>query len=100
MISATWLARDLREGIEVAQGLQFVAEEFEADGEAAGQGPEVNNAAAQGDVAFLRDLGFRLIALRFEPFDQIQRAGVIALLQPAGAAARVPRGATSFQARR
>ena len=86
MISEISLARDLGERIEVAQGFQLVAEKFQADGEAAGQGPEVHNAAAQRNVAFLRDLGFRLVTLRLEPFDQIQRVGVIALAQAAGAA--------------
>ena len=76
----------MRKGIKVPQRGQFVAEEFQADGKAAGQGPHVHNAAAQGKVAFLRHLRFGFIALRLQPFDQIQRVGLIALLQAAGAA--------------
>ena len=94
-----FLARHLAERIEVAQGFQFVAEKFQADGEAAGEGPQVNNTAAQGNGAFERDLGFWLVALRLEPFDQIQRVGAMALLQAAGAAREVIRGQGFFKQR-
>ena len=62
-----FFARNLRERIEMAEGFKFVAEEFESHRPRAGERPNVENAAAQGDFTLLCDLGFRFAASRFEP---------------------------------
>ena len=72
----------------MAQGFKFVAEEFESHRPRAGERPNVENAAAQGDFTLLRDLGFRFAALLFKPFDQVERTDFIA----AGKCARVTVG--------
>ena len=78
-----FFARNLRERIEVAQGFKFVAEEFEPHRPRAGERPDIENAAAQGDFTLLRDLGFRFAAALFKPFDQVERTDFIAAGEPA-----------------
>ena len=68
----------------MTQRFQFVAEKFQSHRPRAGRRPDIQNAAAQGDFAFLRHLGFRFVALFFEPFNQIQRIDFIAAVQRAG----------------
>ena len=80
-----FFARNLRERIEMAQGFQFVTKKFEPHRPRAGKRPDIEDAAAQGDFAFLRDLGFRFAAVLFQPFDQVERIDFIA----AGERARV-----------
>ena len=93
------LPRYLRKRIEQPQGLQIVPEKFKANGKTAGQWPKVHNPAAQGNIPFLCHLRFRLIPLLFEPFDQIQRPGVIALSQPPRAAVQFLRQQRPLQQR-
>ena len=64
----------------MAERFKFVAKEFQPGGPRAGQRPDIEDAAAQGDFTFLGDLGFRLIALFFEPFDQIQGIDLVPAL--------------------
>ena len=84
-----FFARHLRLGIEVAQGLEFIAEELKPDRPRAGQWEDIENAAALRDLAFLCDLRLRFVGLLFEPFDQVQRVKPVAALKPAGALAQL-----------
>jgi hypothetical protein len=94
-----FFARNLRERIEVAQGFQFVAEKLEPHRPRAGERPNVENAAAQGDFTLLRDLGFRFAALLFEPFDQIEWINFIAAGQRTGAFLKFTGGKSFLQKR-
>ena len=95
-----FFTRDLREGIEVAQRLQFIPEEFQPHRPRAGERENVHDAAAQGQFALLRDLRLRLIALVFEPFDQVQRRQPVAAPQRAGIAAKCVRWKRALEHRR
>ena len=80
-----FFTRNLCERIKVAERFQFVAEKFQPRGPWTGQRPDIQNAAAQGDFALLRDLRFGFVALFLEPFDQIQRIDFVTALQRARA---------------
>ena len=80
-----FLARNLRERIEMAERFQFVAEKFQPHRPRAGERPDIHDAAAQGDFAFLRNLRFRLVALFFEKFNQVERRDFVAARERAGA---------------
>ncbi len=80
-----FFARDLRERIELAQRFQFVAEKFQPHRPRAGGRPDIEDAAAQGDFAFLRDLRLGFVALFLQPFDQVERIDLVAALERAGA---------------
>ena len=73
-----FFARNLRERIEMAQGFKFVAKEFKPHRPRAGERPNIENAAAQGDVTFLRDLRLRFVGLLFKPFDQVEGIDLVA----------------------
>jgi len=79
--------------------LEFVAEKFEPHRPGTGERPDVENAAAQGDFALLRDLRFRFIALLFEPFDQVERIDFIAADQRARAVFQIIRSKSFLQKR-
>ena len=56
-------------GVEAAQAVDFVAEQFDADGGVGAGGPEVDDAAADGVVGGLDDEGAPLVAAGFEGGD-------------------------------
>lgn len=62
---------DLSDGIEMAHGIDLVAEELDAQRTLAGGWEDVDNASAKGDFPFLSDLGLGLVTLLFEPFDEV-----------------------------
>ncbi len=80
----------------MAQGFEFIAEKFQSRGPGAGERPDIEDAAAQGDFAFLRDLGLRLVTLLFEPFDQVERIDLIAALEPRACGCSRSSGAKVF----
>ncbi len=84
-------ARNLCERIELAQRFQFVAEKFQPHGPRTRRWKNVHDAAAQRDLALLRDLRLRLVALRFEPFDQIERRDFVAARKGARAVFQIGR---------
>ena len=73
------------ERIEIAEGFQFVAKKVQAHRPGAGRRENIHNAAAQGDFALLGHLRLRLIALRLQKFNQIERGKAIAPFQSARA---------------
>ena len=75
-----FFARNLRERIEVTKRFQFVSEKFQPHRPRMGGGINVENAAAQSDFAFLRDLRLRFVTLFFKPLDQIERLEPVAPL--------------------
>ena len=80
-----FLTRNLRERIKMAERFQFIAEKFQPHGPRTGERPDIQDTAAQGDFAFLRNLRFRFVALFFEPFNQIERLDFVAALKRARA---------------
>ena len=78
-------ARNLRERVELAQRFEFVAEKFQARRPWAGQRPDIQDAAAQGDFALLRNLRLGFVALVFKPFNQVERRDFAAARERAGA---------------
>ena len=80
-----FLAGDLGHRIEKAQGFQFVAEELKAHRPGAGEWIQIENAAAQSQLAFLGYLGLRLVTLLLKPFNQVKRIDLIAPRKRAGA---------------
>jgi len=83
----------------MAQGFKFVTEKFEPHRPRAGERPNVENAAAQGDFTLLRDLGFRFAALLFKPFDQVEWINFIATGKCAGAFLNFTGGKSFLQKR-
>ena len=79
-------------GIEFAQRLQFVAEEFEADGPGPMQGPEVHDAPAPGQLPLVGHLRLGLVALRLEPLDEVQGIDRLPPHEGAGPGIEVLRG--------
>ncbi len=57
---------------------QFVTEEFQPHRPGTRRGINVENPAAQGDLAFLGHLRFRFVALFFEPFHEVERVEALA----------------------
>ncbi len=92
-----FLTRNLRERIKMAERFEFVTKKFQPHGPRAGDRPHIQNAAAQGNFAFLGDLRFRLVTLFFQPFDQIQRVDFVATLQRARALLNFARRKGSLQ---
>ena len=70
--------------VEFAQRFQLVTEELQPDRPRPGEGPEIHDAATPGQLALVGDLGLRFVALRFEPFDEIQRVDGVAPTQRPG----------------
>lgn len=79
-------AGDLGLGVEVADGIEIVAEELQAHGPGAGEGVDIDDATAEGDLTFLSDLGLGFVGLVFEPFDEVHGIALVAFLQLAGLA--------------
>ena len=86
------VAGDLGDGIEVAEGFEFVAEKFQAHGPGTGGRKDIDDAAAQGEFAFLGDLRLGLVALFLEIFDERERVQVFAAGEGAGAALEIGEG--------
>jgi hypothetical protein len=82
------------------QRFQFIAEKFQPHRPGARQRVNVQDAAAQGHLALLRHLRFRLITLFLEPFHQVQRLNPVAAMQRAHPRLRFRRGKGALQQRR
>ena len=80
----------LRDGIERAQRLQFVAKEFQAHRPRAGEREDIDDAAAQGEFALVVYLHLGFVALVFQPLDEVERIDVVALLEDARAFTDLP----------
>ncbi len=77
------LPRNLADRIEIAKRFQFLAKKLQPHRPWTGQWVKVENTAAQSDLALLRHLGFRFIALVLQPFHEIERViGVAASQRP------------------
>ena len=61
----------------MAQGFQFVAEKLQAHGPGTGQRIDIEDAPAQGDLPFLRYLGFGLVTLLLQPLHQVERVAPV-----------------------
>src|SRR5882762_5238584 len=86
-----FVPRKLRQGIEMPQRFQFVAEKLEPDGPGAGERKDIQDSTPQGEVAFLRHLRFRFVTLILKPFDQIERIDPVTASEPPRPLANGPR---------
>ena len=91
------LAGNLCGGIELAEGFQFVAEELESDGPGRGQRPDIDDAAAPREFALAGHLGFGLVALFLQPFDEVEGIEGVAALEGSGPRAEVLAGEGALQ---
>ena len=83
---------DLSDGIEMAHGIDLVAEELDAQRTLAGGWEDIDDAAAKGDFSFLGDLSLGFVTLVFEPFDEVEGVEGFALSELAGAGLEFGRG--------
>src|SRR5580765_3259646 len=72
--------------------LEFIAEELQPNRPRARQRVDIQNPASQGDLSFLSDLRFRLIALLLQPLDQVQRINTVSSRKQSDATAQTSRG--------
>ena len=84
-----FLARYLSERVEIAQRFNFVPEKLQADRPGTGGRIDVEDAAPQGDLAFVGHLHFRFVALVLEPFHEVQRVSTVVAGQLSCAAGQV-----------
>ena len=77
------LSGNLRNGIEMTQRIQLVPEKLQARRPRTRKRENIEDAAPQGDFAFVIDLRLRLVAQVLQPFHQIERVDPIPWLQSA-----------------
>ncbi len=78
-----FLTGNLAERIEVTQRFEFVAKKFATHRPRRRKRKHIHNAAAQRNFPARGDLRFRLVPLRLQPFDEVQRIQSIAQPQRA-----------------
>lgn len=86
------VASKLGKGIELANRIDVVPEELNADRPRGGGRPDVDDATAQREGSLLGDLGLGFVTLVFEPFDEVQGIRVAGEVQSAKSGPKVVRG--------
>ena len=83
--------------VERPQRLDLVPEKLKAHRPGAGQREHVEDATAQGDLALLTDLRFRLVALILKPLDEVERINPVAQHESAKPLFQLGRGEGALQ---